>query len=58
MANLVRFPASLFAIRNGSTAELVSDFGAYTSGSLSLANSAHLAAIPLSYENVLALIDI
>jgi YVTN family beta-propeller protein len=48
----------LFAIRNGSTTRLLADFSAYTSGSFTVASHAHLAVIPLTYENRLAVIDL
>ena len=48
----------LFSMRDGVVDSLVSGLGAYTSGALATAAKAHVAAIPLTHDNALAVVNL
>ena len=48
----------LFGLHDGSASIVVSDLGSYLCGALAVAGQARVAAVPLTYDNQLALIDL
>ena len=48
----------LFSVRDGSASAVLDDLGSYSSGSLAVAGKTHVAAIPLTHDNALALVDL